>query len=666
MKKKRNSVRGFWDLVNQEPLNKDRMNVSPKALRRVFLKYFVGPQWASLLLVFILSCCCGTFSRFFYAWCGRFIADDIVEVQKQAEAQTSTAANANIMPSQRQQFDLESDRERKTWQSRHAEYQGKPISEKTHLIGILAGLLVLVLVAEHSGLWLMRSRHVAIAQRFQYRMRHRLYQKLHALPMSYHDKHSAGKLMTHLFSDVRTIQQVILHMLRQIPMNVVTIIVGLTIMFAVDARLTLLVLLALPAYAVSYTFFHRRLKTVHQNLREREGRLNGHIANRIRNFYLVKSFVRETHESLDFLRRARPILRDTLASSVLGTSFSVVCGIISGVCMVAVLWIGALRVQNGEMTLGTLLMFYGSAGLMFSPIASLSNIASQFHQLCACCQKVMRVMDAPISLADPSQAESIPNEAPELEFRNVTLQYDENSGREAAIQDLSFTLPAGRTVCVMGSSGSGKTTLAKLAGRVYDPSKGEVLVNGTDIRRFKLAELRNLVGFVNQEPIIFDGTIRENIRYGSEQADTDDMVTAAQFAQIHEFIERLPEQYRTVTTERGLTLSGGQKQRVNLARVLLYEPKLLILDDCTSALDADTEVKLIQGFETVLKGRTAMLVSHRISIAMRCDYVLILHEGHMVEFGPPGELLTQDGAFREMYHEQTNKDKLLPFEAEEG
>jgi ATP-binding cassette subfamily B protein len=229
---------------------------------------------------------------------------------------------------------------------------------------------------------------------------------------------------------------------------------------------------------------------------------------------------------------------------------------------------------------------------------------------------------------------------------------------------MSFTLPAGNTLCVMGPSGCGKTTLAKLACRIYDPTDGTVRFDRTDIRRFKIVDFRKLCGFVTQEPVIFDGTIADNIQYGSQQTDTMGIVAAAQYAQIHEFIVRLPSQYNTLTRERGLTLSGGQKQRVNLARTLLYDPKVLVLDDCTAALDAETEARLIRGFDTVLSGRTVILVSHRLSIAVRCDFVLMLDAGRVTEFGPPGELLRRDGRFAQLQKVQSDENRVLTLQAD--
>lgn len=642
----------FWRRIHKPPLNPQRLDVNHRAFERMFVRFYFKPHWRNVITIVILGSLFGSISMFFYIWTGRFVADEIIQIHLQTGLTPQAASLDPTRTDENRKFALDQPRERTSWSHRLESSAGKSQSEKIRLTLMLAALLLTVVAVDNLGLWVLSERMVYVGQKVQFQMRQRLYDKLHALPMSYHDRSSVGSLMTHLFSDVSGIQQSVNQLLRSVSMNMVLMGVGVVILLSINVRLTGLVLLALPAYGFCYHWFRGHLKVVHENLREREGRLNGHTANRIKNFYLVKSFVRETFEGINFLRRSKPILHDQMTASVLNSLFAIVCGIISGICMVAVLWISANNVRSGQMTLGTLLLFYGAAGHMFAPVASLTNLAGIFHRLCAISQKVMRVLDEPITLTNPHVALPAPASAPEIRFDNVILRY--GSSRQPAVKDLSFTLPAGKTLCVMGPSGSGKTTLAKLACRIYDPTAGEVCLDGHDIRMFKIADLRRMTGFVNQEPVIFDGTIRDNIRYGSEHAQLQSMVTAAQYAQIHDFIEHLPERYATVTHERGLTLSGGQKQRVNLARVLLFEPKVLVLDDCTSALDAETESRLIRGFDTVLKGRTALLISHRMSMAMRCDLVLMLDEGQIAEFGPPAELLNRNGPFAKLCDEQNS------------
>ena len=647
-------VKRFWRQVNEPLLNPDRGGpISTQAVRRVWMRAFWKPHWPKILTAILLICLLGATFKFFLAWTTRVIADDIVQVHLLAEDPPPATQVDPSRPDENRTFALDDGKSHQAWTHRHDEVPGKTLRQKYGDLGQLALLLLGVVLAHHLALWRAAHLRLDVGEKAFFSLRNRAYQKLHELPMAYHDTTSLGTIMTHLCSDVRVIQMASMQLLQQVPIHVTTMVLGLWILFSVDASLALLVCLALPAYGFAYAWFHGKQKTVNANLREREGRLDGHITNRIRNFYLVKSFGKEIREGIDFLRRSRAIIRDNMTAAVLANLFAVVCTVFSGVCMAGVLWLGALRVRDGEMTLGNLLLFYSSAGFMFEPIASISQLTNLFHRLSTRCDKFVRLMDEPTTLPEAEKPAPVPADAPELQFQNVTLRYSDD--RDPALKNVSFTLPAGKTLCVMGPSGAGKSTLAKIACRIYDPTDGQVLVNGTDLGQFKLAHLRRVAGFVSQEPIIFDGTIRDNIRYGSEQAPWRSMVLAAQYAQIHEFIQRLPEQYETQTRERGLTLSGGQKQRVNLARVLLYDPKILVLDDCTSALDAETEAKLVKGFDDVLAGRTVVLVSHRLSIATRCDYVLMLDAGQAVQCGPPEELMDVEGPFADLCREQIDK-----------
>jgi ABC-type multidrug transport system fused ATPase/permease subunit len=652
----RQERQSFWQQINQPPLNPRRMNAKARYTWSIFGQYFLKPHLGAVLVVVLLGSVIGGPMSFFYAWTAQFITDDIVEVHRIAQANRDSLDPT--LPAENRRFEISSPRPEADLSGRIDQSGGKSTAEKMNLLWLLAAMLVGVLLLRHFGTKAVQKAMFGMGNTCQYKMRHHIYKKLHSLPMSFHDSNGTGRLMTHLFGDVQVIQQSTIKLLRQIPMNIMTLVIGLALLLSIDLFLASLVLIALPLYAFSYTFFHRRLKTVHGNLRERNGWLTGHIANRISHFYLVKAFGRENWEGIDFLRRGRPIIRDALTGAVLSSMFAVACGIISGICLASVLWISALWVRDGQMTLGTLLLFYTAAGQLFAPIGRISALTGVFHRLSAACQKARLMLDEPNELSDADDPTPLPTKAPALRFDNVSFRY-EAKGRYA-LEDVSFELPAGKSVCVMGASGSGKTTLAKLACRIYDPSQGTVLLDETDIRSFRLQDLRDMTGYVNQEPIIFDGTIRDNIRYGSEDSHWEEMISAAQFAQIHEYITQLPRQYRTITTERGLTLSGGQKQRVNLARALLYDPKLLVLDDCTSALDAETEVRLIRGFETFLQGRTALLVSHRISIALRCNYVLVLEDGKLAEFGPPRKLIESDGAFAELFRQQSDNPSVLP------
>lgn len=651
-------IRRLLELLNAEPLWTESIEVSYRDLWRLFHRYFLVRNWPSLLVAALLAVFASV-QPYVYAWAGRVLADDVVQVQYLTADRPAAESLDPARPGEHRRFAFDEGGDHRTLGQRLQQRPGLTIREKMQRLGWLALGLALFMGTIYISQFVRAERVIKIGLDAQFQMRRRLHEKMMVLPQTYHDRHSAGELLTHLFSDVVHLQNFGLKLGIGVLIDVVTMAVGLGIVYAIDARLATLVVVALPAYAICYRWFRRRLRVVNRNLREREGRLNAHIANRVRHFLLVKSYVRENAEGLDFLRKARPLLRDNLSATLLGGAFSAMCAVITGVSIHAVLWLGALQVQDGQMTLGTLLLFYASSATLFGPVTALTNKAGAMHRMRAVSARVIRLLDEPISITDPADPRPLPEAAPQIRFEHVTMQYQ--SDREPALVDLSFVLPAGKRLCVMGKSGSGRTTLAKIVCRLYDPTEGAVLLDGVDLRHFRLTDLRRLIGFVPQEPIIFSGSIEENIRYGSEWADPTSVVDAARNAQIHEFIQGLPRRYGTLTYERGLTLSGGQKQRVNLARALLHDPKVLVLDDCTSALDAETEAHLVDAFRTSLAGRTVLIASHRVSIALECDLVLMLDGGRNVEFGPPAKLLDQAGAFAALCELESQRTRLGDF-----
>ncbi len=658
------ALTSLWRLIHQPLERHDQYHHDPTALRRLIRRYYVQHHWPTLLLVIVVGSTAGMV-MFAYAWLGQMVADDLIEVHLlAADEPEAHAVDPTRMGEYRlYSLDLEN-RYRNSWVDRLDAKPGRSIDEKMSLLWRIAGLMLLIELARHAAQAVVMERTIYIGGKVQYRLRQHLHDKLHELPLAYHDRHSPGRLMTHLFSDVGQFQGHVTDLLRSIPPSLLTMGFGLVLLLAIAPDLAMLVVVALPTYAVCYNWFRGRMKIVHENLRTREGMLNAHVANRVSSFQVIKSFGRETGEALQFLRQARVILRQHLGVSLLDTGFVVACGVISGSCTTLLLWFGTMRVRDGEMTLGTLLMFFAAAGYLFTPIATLTTLGSHLQRLRVVAGKVMRVLDEPITLDDPADPVMPPRKACEIRFDNVSLRY--GADRTPALQGVTFTLPAGKRLAVMGPSGSGKSSLAKLACRLYDPTSGTIRFDGIDVRQFKIAALRRCVGFVAQEAVVFSGTIAENISYGSPAAGPRDVVASARYAQIHDFIEQLPQRYRTLTHERGLTLSGGQKQRVGLARSLLADTPVLILDDCTSALDAHTEARLLDGFAAALAHRTVILITHRVSIARACDYVLMLDDGILAEFGPPAELLLADGPFARLCHEQHQRGQTRPLQLAAG
>ncbi|MBH05352.1 MAG: hypothetical protein CMJ20_03440 [Phycisphaeraceae bacterium] len=671
-----NGPRTLWQLINERSLKGDQVDFGNRAMGRFCARYFFKPYYRSLAVIIIISSVCGS-GAFVYSWATQVIADDIVQIHSGVSSEhvdrlPGIVSEGQVMPVVEAYIDPTLPGESRLFSSSSygpADEQvpsgaiglsnqldtryGRSVHEQMRLLGGIAALLIAMELARHLVRYWVQIRIIWIGQAVRFRLRRHLYTKMMALPQIYHDRHSPGQLMTYLFSDIQIVIGSLSSLIKVVPTSILSLIVGVVIVFVLDSELAWLVVLALPAYVVAYRWFRARLRVVNSNLREREGRLNGHIANRISQFLLIKSYHRESRETADFVRQAKPILQNHLAASILTSGFAVLCGVIMGICMTGVLWLGVLRVREGQMTIGELLMFYGSAGYLITPATHLAQMFTSFHKVRVRTNRIMHILDEPIMLKEPAVTVPIPHGPSALCFDNVSMQY--MKGRPAALDGVSFVLPAGKRLCVMGPSGSGKSTLAKLACRLYDPTGGHVQFDGIGVDQFAIPELREYVGVVSQEPLIFSGTIGENIRYGSEDAPHKSVIAAARFAQIHDFIEEQPLRYHTPTHERGLALSGGQKQRVILARALLYDPKFLVLDDFTSAVDALTEAQLVDSFKSTLRDRTTLIISHRISIALECDLVLMLDDGQVVQFGHPHTLLNKDGPFIDLYHEHNKR-----------
>lgn len=645
----------IWQYINQPARELDFSRLPPKPVWRVFKQYFLARHPGNLLLAVLLASTVGL-TPFVMSFTIKFLSDEVLEVHITEEAAKQQVFDPTTLD-QNQTFKLPGDTAVADLGTQHEQKPGKSTHEKLYLLAWLAAGLLLWEIYVHVALFIVFERTVEITQDGVYfRMRQQLHDKLHALPMTYHDRYATGRLLTHLFSDMATMQMASCFLIRNIPKFSVAILVGLGILFYLNVTMALYASTSLVLFGVGYRWFKNRQKAVSVNLREREGRLIAHMNSRVSNFNLVKAFRRETAETRDFLYEATPNLLYRVASITLSVGMTLLWGTLAICTTAMVIWLGVNNVRTGLMTAGDFLLFNFSAGALFPFVAQFSQQFTHYYNMRAASIKVMRVFDEPVELTSPIEPKPLPNHSPKLTFQNTSFTYPQ--APQKAVDDVSFTIEPGKRLAIMGPSGAGKSTLAKLAVRLYDPTEGEVTIDDVPLWQFRLTELRKFLGFVNQEPIVFSGSLADNIRYGTEHAPPEEVINAATYAQIHDFIEQLPKRYRTITQERGLTLSGGQKQRMNLARALLAEPKMIVMDDCTSALDAETEAKLIEAFDTSLKDRTVLLVTHRVCVALGCDHVMMMEDGRMVEYGSPWQLLEEDGVFADLYRQQVGRLQL--------
>jgi len=363
----------------------------------------------------------------------------------------------------------------------------------------------------------------------------------------------------------------------------------------------------------------------------------------------IQSFVREDYESKRYRRQSRKLMRRNLLAVRMVNIFRPTISALRGAGVAGVLLYGGIQVYQGALKPGDLVAFLLYTRMVYNPVVNLSLIYDTLQQALASAERVFEILDRRPKIKDTPQAIKMPQMAGAVEFRNVFFSYGRN---EAVLEQINFAVQPGEVVALVGPSGGGKTTLVKLICRFYDPTRGQVLIDGRDIRTVTLSSLRRQVGVVFQESFLFHGTVRENISYGKLSASYEEIVAAAWAANAHQFIVNLPDEYDTAVGERGEQLSGGERQRVTIARALLSDPRILILDEATSSVDAEAEMLIQSALERLMEGRTTFIIAHRLSTVINADRIFVLAEGKIVEQGTHYELLAAGGLYAGLYETQ--------------
>ena len=490
-----------------------------------------------------------------------------------------------------------------------------------------------------------------VGQRVVYELRKALHGKLQTLPLSFFDRIQTGKLLSVVLDDVGTIQQTVSTTAIQICTNSAGIIVGAILICAQNWRMGLLVLFALPFYVWNYRYFRPQIRDGNIVARRATASLYGLVEERVTAVRMVKVFGHEHSEVRRFVETVANLARVSMYIVRKQNVQTTIATTISSLATGVVLYLGLKDYQNGGMTLGDAMSFFAYAGFLFAPAVMLSEIISiQLQQISVVMRRAFDLMEAEPEPADRPRAIALAEAKGDIGFAHVTFTYPNDVS--PTLRDVTFSVPAGKQVAIMGPSGSGKSTLLYLLMRFYDPSEGVITLDGHDLRDLKLLNLRERITLVMQEPVIFSGTMAENIRYGRLDASDEEVRRAAKDADLHEFIMSMPDSYETIVGERGMSLSGGQRQRLALAASLVSRPSVLLLDDTTSALDPATETRVRKTLNRLMQGRTCFVVTHRISTAMASDLVLMLDAGRLLQFGTPAALLGREGPFRRIYEQQ--------------
>ncbi len=487
-------------------------------------------------------------------------------------------------------------------------------------------------------------------------LRNILYQKVQRLSFSYHDRAQTGQLLTRLTSDVDLVQQFLGNVLLRALGAFLMLVGSIVLMLHTNARTAVVLLAVGPAAVIVFIIFFRKARPLFVQGQQRLAELNVVLQENLAGVRVVRAFVRRLYEMERFARRNRAVIEVQLRTGRIIAFAIPLIFFIANLATLSVTWVGGVQVIRGRMSVGELVAFSNYILMAIFPIFMLSFMMASIAQAAAGAQRICEILDAKMDIQEKPDAIALPPIQGRVVFEDVWFRYFES--QPWVLQAISFTAEPGQKIALLGATGSGKSTIINLIPRFYDVTRGRVLVDGYDVRDVTLTSLRQQIGVVLQESLLFTGTIRENIAFGKPDATMEEIIAAAKAAQAHDFIAALPGGYDAQVGERGVNLSGGQKQRIAIARTLLTDPRILILDDATSAVDFQTELKLRRALETLMRGRTSFVIAQRVSTVRDADLILVLNKGCIAAMGKHEQLLEESPLYAEIYYSQLEEDEV--------
>ncbi|AWB10707.1 ATP-binding cassette, subfamily B, MsbA [Thermodesulfobium acidiphilum] len=486
-------------------------------------------------------------------------------------------------------------------------------------------------------------------------IREQFFTHMQLMPLEFFKKHSTGELMSRLTNDTFILQQVFSTGLVSLVLDTLTLIGVVCFIFYIDWKLTMATIFILPLAFLAVQKFGRRLKSVSYRIQERSADVFAVLQEILSSIKIVHGFATYEKESERFKKINRESVKAVLKAGRLNSIYTPVMELLGAMGIAAVFWYGGYRVINGHMTIGDLMAFIGYIGIITTPVRRMGSNLGNIQQAMAAAHRIFSVLDIEPSIKDKEDAIEIQEIKGMIEFENVWFKYPDDE--EYILKGLSFRIMPGQVFAIVGPSGAGKTTIIDLIMRFYDPQSGSIKIDGYDVRDLSMRSLRRHLGLVPQDIILFNTTISENISYGKNDATTEDIIWAAKISNAHDFIDKMEKGYDTVLGERGVRFSGGERQRISIARAVIKNPKIFLLDEATSNLDASSESQFQEALKRVLKGRTTIIVAHRLSTVIFADKILYLENGKIVEEGTHSELMSKEnGKYRMLFELQTKEN----------
>ncbi|HID4909766.1 TPA: SAV1866 family putative multidrug efflux ABC transporter [Staphylococcus aureus] len=520
--------------------------------------------------------------------------------------------------------------------------------EKVHHLTIAIGIALFIFVIVRPPIEFIRQYLAQwTSNKILYDIRKKLYNHLQALSARFYANNQVGQVISRVINDVEQTKDFILTGLMNIWLDFITIIIALSIMFFLDVKLTLAALFIFPFYILTVYVFFGRLRKLTRERSQVLAEVQGFLHERVQGISVVKSFAIEDNEAKNFDKKNTNFLTRALKHTRWNAYSFAAINTVTDIGPIIVIGVGAYLAISGSITVGTLAAFVGYLELLFGPLRRLVASFTTLTQSFASMDRVFQLIDEDYDIKNGVGAQPIEIKQGRIDIDHVSFQYNDNEA--PILKDINLSIEKGETVAFVGMSGGGKSTLINLIPRFYDVTSGQILIDGHNIKDFLTGSLRNQIGLVQQDNILFSDTVKENILLGRPTATDEEVVEAAKMANAHDFIMNLPQGYDTEVGERGVKLSGGQKQRLSIARIFLNNPPILILDEATSALDLESESIIQEALDVLSKDRTTLIVAHRLSTITHADKIVVIENGHIVETGTHRELIAKQGAYEHLY-----------------
>ncbi|HDV4377998.1 TPA: SAV1866 family putative multidrug efflux ABC transporter [Staphylococcus aureus] len=520
--------------------------------------------------------------------------------------------------------------------------------EKVHHLTIAIGIALFIFVIVRPPIEFIRQYLAQwTSNKILYDIRKKLYNHLQALSARFYANNQVGQVISRVINDVEQTKDFILTGLMNIWLDCITIIIALSIMFFLDVELTLAALFIFPFYILTVYVFFGRLRNLTRERSQALAEVQGFLHERVQGISVVKSFAIEDNEAKNFDKKNTNFLTRALKHTRWNAYSFAAINTVTDIGPIIVIGVGAYLAISGSITVGTLAAFVGYLELLFGPLRRLVASFTTLTQSFASMDRVFQLIDEDYDIKNGVGAQPIEIKQGRIDIDHVSFQYNDNEA--PILKDINLSIEKGETVAFVGMSGGGKSTLINLIPRFYDVTSGQILIDGHNIKDFLTGSLRNQIGLVQQDNILFSDTVKENILLGRPTATDEEVVEAAKMANAHDFIMNLPQGYDTEVGERGVKLSGGQKQRLSIARIFLNNPPILILDEATSALDLESESIIQEALDVLSKDRTTLIVAHRLSTITHADKIVVIENGHIVETGTHRELIAKQGAYEHLY-----------------